>query len=224
MSGVEMSVDGTTAPSDRSKIRRVPHRGSYERETINEILDDGWIAHVATIRDGFPVVVPTYYVRDGDKLLLHGAPAAGFVRKGLSMPVSVAVTHLDGFVFARSAFHHSMNYRSVVVHGEMREVTGPAAKSAALDLFVERMVPGRMADLRPTSLKELRGTSVMALDLAEASAKVRSGGPVDDEDDYRLAIWAGVVPVTSVRSAPVDDDRLVKGVEVPDSIVAFSKE
>ena len=209
-------------PTDQVRVRRVPHRADYDRATIDAILDAGLVAHVGTVRDGKPVVIPMFYVRDGDTLLIHGAPAAGVLRRGKGTDVCVTVTHVDGLVLARSAFHHSMNYRSVVVVGEAVEVTDPAEKEAAVERFVEALVPGRQQDLRPTTAKEIRGTSVLRLPLSQASAKVRSGGPVDDDEDYELPIWAGVVPVRTVIEAPEADTRNLPEVSVPANVTALT--
>lgn len=212
----------TDAPSDEVRVRRVENRAAYDADSVNAVLDDGWVAHVGVVRDGKPVVIPMYYVRDGDSLLLHGAPAAGTIRRGKGTDVCVTVTHLDGLVLARSAFHHSMNYRSVVVHGVAVPVEDPAEKLAALDLFVERMVPGRQAMLRPNTDKEVQGTGVLRLSLDSSSTKVRTGDPVDDDEDYELPIWAGVVPMRTVMDAPVGDGRSPDGVDVPDNVQALS--
>ena len=210
------------APSDEVRVRRVEDRAAYDADSVNAVLDAGWVAHVGTIRDGKPVVIPMYYVRDGDSLLLHGAPAAGAIRRSTGEDVCVTVTLLDGFVLARSAFHHSMNYRSVVVIGTAEPVENPDEKDAALELFVERMVPGRQALIRPNTAKEIQGTGVLRLSLANASAKVRTGDPVDDDEDYELPIWAGVVPITEVFGAPVGDGRSPEGVDVPDNVRALA--
>ncbi len=209
-------------PIDAVRVRRVPDRAAYDADTVAEILDAGWVAHVGTVRDGKPVVIPMYYVRDGEHLLLHGAPAAGALRRAEGADVCVTVTLLDGLVLARSAFHHSMNYRSVVVIGQAELVDDPAEKAAALDRFVERMVPGRQAELRPNTDKEVRGTTVLRLSLANASAKVRTGDPIDDDEDYALPIWAGVVPVVTRLEPPIPDERLLEGVETPANVIALS--
>ncbi len=162
-----------------------------------------------------------FCVRDGDSLLLHGAPAAGALRRAAEgIDVCVEITLLDGIVLARSAFHHSMNYRSVVVIGEAEVVTDPESKAAALDLFVERLMPGRQGELRQTTVKEIQGTSVLRLSLANASAKVRAGDPVDDEEDYETDVWAGVVPITTTFGEPIADTRLREGIAVPAKISA----
>ncbi|MEM7286426.1 MAG: pyridoxamine 5'-phosphate oxidase family protein [Actinomycetota bacterium] len=219
---VTTNVPEQSEPAEAVRVRRVPDRASYDAASVNAILDDGLVAHVGTVRDGAPVVIPMFYVRDGDSLLLHGAPAAGAIRRGKGMDVCVSVTHLDGLVLARSAFHHSMNYRSVVVVGTAEYVTDRAEKEAALERFVEALVPGRQADLRPNTKKEIDGTGVLRLSLATSSAKVRSGAPVDDDEDYELPIWAGVLPVTTVIGSPVDDGRLLDGVEVPTNVAALT--
>ncbi len=210
------------APSDDVRVRRVPERAAYDRDSVNAILDAGLVAHVGTVRDGSPVVIPMFYVRDGDSLLLHGAPASGVIRRGKGTEVCVTVTHLDGLVLARSSFHHSMNYRSVVVIGTAEPVTDRAEKEAALEHFVEALVPGRQADLRPTTNKELDGTGVLRLSLENASAKSRSGQPVDDEEDYELPIWAGTMAITTTYGEPESDDRLIEGVSVPDNVTALT--
>ena len=210
------------APSDEVRVRRVEDRAAYDAASINAILDEGWVAHVGAIRDGKPVVIPMYYVRDGDSLLLHGAPAAGAIRRGKGEDVCVSVTLLDGLVLARSAFHHSMNYRSVVVIGTAEPVEDPAEKDAALERFVERIAPGRQAQIRPNTAKEIQGTGVLRLSLANASAKVRTGDPIDDDEDYELPIWAGVVPITEVLGEPIGDGRSPEGVDVPDNVRALA--
>ena len=218
---VTMNVPEQSTPDESVRVRRVAERASYDADSVNAVLDEGLVAHVGTIRDGSPVVIPMFYVRDGDSLLLHGAPAAGAIRRGKGMEVCVSVTHLDGLVLARSAFHHSMNYRSVVVIGTAEYVTDQAAKEAALERFVEALVPGRQADLRPNTKKEIDGTGVLRLSLAASSAKYRNGGPIDDEEDYELPIWAGVLPVRTTIGAPIHDDRLLPGVDVPANVTAL---
>lgn len=215
----------TSELDPRVVVHRGANRADYDRATINEILDAGLVAHVGTVRDGAPSVIPMFYVRDGDSLLVHGAPASGVIRRGDGsrndgVDVCVTVTLLDGLVLARSAFHHSMNYRSVMVVGRADEVVDPGEKAAALELFVEALIPGRQADLRANSRKEIQGTSVLRLSLEHASAKVRTGDPVDDDEDYALPIWAGVVPMRTVYEAPIDDTRVLDGVEVPASVAA----
>ena len=208
-------------PADAVRVRRVPERASYDRDTIDPIIDACYVAHVGTVRDGVPVVIPMFVVRDGDDVLLHGAPASGSLRRGPGATICATFTLLDGLVLARSALHHSMNYRSVVVIGDAVEVTDPAEKTAALDRFTEALAPGRLAHLRPMTDKEMRGTSVLRLSLATASAKCRSGWPVDDEDDEALPIWAGVVPIRQVLGEPKSDPKNLEGVAVPDHVTAL---
>lgn len=205
------------------RIRREAGRGRYDRPMIDEIADAGLVAHVATVRGGQPIIIPMFCVRDGDSLLLHGAPAAGVLRRAGTDDASICVemTLLDGIVLARSSFHHSMNYRSLVVIGVPEEVTEAAAKERALEMFVERLVPGRQADLRPTTKKEIQGTAVFRLSLGQASAKVRTGPPVDDEADYELDIWAGVLPTHITVGAPVPDPRNRNGVELPSNVAGM---
>ena len=192
--------------TDRTRVRRLPKRATYERETIHAILDEALVCHVGFVVDGAPVVIPTIHWRDGETLYVHGSAASRMLRtlKG-GVEACVTVTLVDGLVLARSAFHHSMNYRSVVVFGTAREVTGEE-KNRALERLVEHIAPGRAADVRPPNEAELKQTLVLALPLEEASAKIRTGGPVDDEEDYALPVWAGVVPLKLTRGEPVRDE------------------
>lgn len=209
----------TTEADDQLRVRRLPDRARYELQDVKAILAEGTIAHVGTIRDGLPIVIPMFYAVDGNDLLLHGAPAAGVLRRaGEPIEICATITIVDGLVLARSAFHHSMNYRSVVVIGVAEPVEDAAAKTAALDLFADKIVPGRQAELRPTTEKEIRGTSVLRLSLDRSSAKVRTGPPVDDEKDYDFGVWAGVIPVGTTFGEPVPDERLKDGIELPISI------
>ncbi len=195
-----------TPPSPRATVRRVPQRADYDFEAIAAILDEAWVAHVGMAADGQPFVLPMACWREGDRLLLHGATSSRLMRHLASgAPMCVAVTLLDGLVLARSAFHHSMNYRSVVVLGRAEPLEG-AAKAAALDAFVERVEPGRSGRVRRSSAQELKATMVLAVPLAEASAKVRTGGPKDDAEDLGRPVWAGVVPIREVRGEPVEDE------------------
>jgi len=195
----------TSPPSDRTKIRRLPDRGRYDRATISSILDEAYIAHVGFLADGDPRVLPMTYGRIGEVLYLHGAVGNAMLRGSSGVQVCVTVTLLDGLVLARSAFHHSMNYRSVVVLGEASRVDDEDEKRAALDAVVDHVLPGRSRDARPTDEGELRATLVLRVPLDEASAKVRVGGPIDDERDMDLPVWAGVVPLRLVPAAPEQD-------------------
>ena len=204
------------APTDRTTVRRQPDRGRYDRDQVHAILDEGLVAHVGLVSGDGPVVIPMLYGRDGDRLLLHGSPASRLMRggaKGLAM--CVTVTLVDGLVLARSAFHHSMNYRSVVVFGEATPIVDLDERRAALDQLVDHIVPGRGPDVRPPSEKELRTTLVLALPLDECSVKLRTGPPIDDEEDLDRFTWAGVVPLTTVPGAPVPAPDLRSGPMVP---------
>lgn len=205
--GSAPSAGRVGAPSDRTQVRRLAERGSYGLEEICAILDEGFVCHLGFAgRDGRPVVIPTTYGRLGSTVYVHGSPAAGMVRSlrdGLD--VSMAVTHVDGLVLARSAFHHSINYRSVVLFGLAREVIDAEEKATALDAIVEHIVPGRREQLRPNTKKELAATAVLALGLDEASAKVRTGPPVDDEEDLGAAVWAGELPLHLAVGEPLPD-------------------
>jgi len=206
---------------DAIRVRRAANRAAYDPDTIYQILDDGYVAHVGTIRDGAPLVIPMFYARDGHSLLLHGAPATGAIRRGKGLEVCVTVTHLDALKLARSAFHHSMNYRSVVVLGVAEPITDPEEKAAALEAFVDKLVPGRQGDLRPNNKKEVDGTGVLRLSLEQASAKVNVGEPIDDDEDYALPIWAGIVPIRTVVDPPITDSRVLDGVTMPANVAAL---
>jgi uncharacterized protein len=207
-----------SAPSPRTEVRR-EERAAYDRTTIDAILDEAILCHVGFLRDGAPVVFPMLHARVGDDLLLHASPASSFARALRVDPrVSVTVTILDGLVLARSAFNHSANYRSVVLFGSARKVADLTERAAALDAFTDKLVPGRRPHLRPMTEKEVRATAVYSLPLAEASAKIRSGPPVDEDEDYALPIWAGVIPVVTSYGAPVPDPRNLPGATVPEHL------
>lgn len=202
--------------SGRSELRRLPKRGSHEPGDIHAILDAGFLAHVGFQTNGQPFVIPTLYGRDGDNLYLHGSAASrmlGELEGGA--PACVTVTLVDGLVLARSAFHHSMNYRSVVAFGTARRIEGEEAKTRALRAISEHLLAGRWQDVRVPNGKELKATSVIGFSIEEASAKVRTGPPLDDEEDYALPVWAGVVPVSLETAAPIADSRLPDGIETP---------
>jgi len=203
-------------PTPRTTLKRLPRRGNFERELIYSILDEGLVCHVGFVQDNQPVVIPTAYGRAGAKLYIHGAKASrmmNVLRDGAD--VSVTVTLLDALVLARSAFHHSMNYRSVVIFGKVSEVLDREEKTEALRCFTEHIVKGRWADVRPPSKAELDGTTVLSLPLEEASAKVRTGPPLDDEEDYQLPVWAGVLQLRTKAGELVADPRLQDGIEPP---------
>jgi nitroimidazol reductase NimA-like FMN-containing flavoprotein (pyridoxamine 5'-phosphate oxidase superfamily) len=202
----------TASPTPRTTIKRLPARGTYERERIYRILDEGLVCHLGFTHEGSPFVIPTGYARVGDELYVHGSAASRTLRAlAAGIEVCVTVTLLDGLVLARSAFHHSMNYRSVVVFGRAVPILEPAAKLVALRAIVEQLVPERWDQVRAPTAPELKATVVLALPLAEASAKVRSGPALDDEADYALPVWAGVIPLRLTAAAPIDDPRLTLG-------------
>ncbi len=206
-------------PTQRTQVHRHPERGDYDRATIDAILDEALICHVA-FNDGDdapPRCLPTIHARVGDTLYIHGSNASRTLKAlKAGSEVCVAVTLLDGLVLARSAFNHSMNYRSVVVYGAVREVTDPEEKWEAQRALVDHVVPGRSADARMPNEKELRQTTILAIVLDEASAKVRAGAPIDAEEDYDLPIWAGEIPLRTVPQPPIDDPRLLPGLEAPE--------
>lgn len=195
------------APSLRSRVRRAPARGTYDRAVIDAILDEALVCHVGLVDDeGQPYVIPTLHARIGDWVYIHGSTASRLVRTlGTGAPACLTVTLLDGLVLAKSTFHHSMNYRSVVLLGRMELVTDIADRGEALEAFVEQMIPGRTADARAANAKELKATQVLRMDLTEASAKVRTGPPVDDPDDTALPVWSGVVPLALVAGGIIGD-------------------
>jgi len=212
------------SPSARTWVRRHPERGAYDRETIEAILDEALICHLGFVHEGQPFVIPTIHARAGDVLYLHGSPASRMLRTvGDGVDVCVTVTLLDGVVLARSVYNHSMNYRSVVVLGRARRVEERSEKLGALEAIVEQLVPGRSADARRPSDKELAGTLVLSLPLEEASAKVRVGPPKDFDDDVDLPVWAGVIPLelAPARAEPAAD--VPEGVSVPDYVTAYRR-
>jgi nitroimidazol reductase NimA-like FMN-containing flavoprotein (pyridoxamine 5'-phosphate oxidase superfamily) len=192
-------------PSGRTRLRRHPERGRYDEATVHAILDAGLLAHVGVVTDQGPVVLPMAYARVGRTLYLHGAAGNAMLRAAEGAPVCATVTLLDGLVLAKSAFHHSMNFRSVVVFADGRRVEDEAERRQALDAIVEHIVPGRTAEARAPTASELRATRVLALDLGQSSAKVRTGPPIDDEADAHWPAWTGVIPLTLTRGAPVAD-------------------
>jgi uncharacterized protein len=205
-------------PTPRTTVRRLPNRGQYDRETIAAILDEGLVCHVGFVVDGQPFVIPTIYARRGDRLLVHGSAVSRMLKTVAGgVPVCVTVTLLDGLVLARSVFNHSMNYRSVVVLGKATVVEGEE-KVAALERIAEHVAPGRWKEARGPSPTELRATLVLSLPLDEASAKVRMGPPEDEDEDYALPHWAGVLPLALAASNPVPDPRLPPGTSVPPSV------
>jgi nitroimidazol reductase NimA-like FMN-containing flavoprotein (pyridoxamine 5'-phosphate oxidase superfamily) len=211
-------------PTERTQVKRLPKRGNYERETVFAILDAGFVCHVGFSVDGQPYVIPTNYGRSGDTIYLHGSAASRMLRTlSEGVRVSVTVTHVDGLVLARSAFHHSVNYRSVVMLGTARLVDDPAEKMEALRVFTEHVMKGRWDDVRQPTEQELKATTVLALPLEEVSAKVRTGGPIDDEEDYALPIWAGVLPLETAAKEPLPDPQRKSDRPIPDYLKNYSR-
>jgi nitroimidazol reductase NimA-like FMN-containing flavoprotein (pyridoxamine 5'-phosphate oxidase superfamily) len=205
-----------TPPTERTRVRRLPERGVYDRETIDAIVDEALICHLAYVVDGEPRVIPTIHARAGDTLYVHGSNASRTLRTAKQgTPVAIEITLLDGLVLARSAFHHSMNYRSVIVYGRAREVTEPDEKWEAQLALVEHVAHGRSADARMPSQRELDQTTILAVEIDEASAKVRTGPPKDEEADLALPIWAGVLPFRTIPGEPEPDPHLPGDVPVP---------
>ncbi len=207
-------------PSERTRVRRVRERAVYDRATVHAILDAGLVCHVGYEIDGQPYVTPTLYWREGERVYWHGSSASRMLRRIAADGVRccLTVTHLDGLVMARSGFHHSANYRSVMILGEARPVEDGQAAMRHLEAFMERLAPGRWAELRPPTPREIKATLVLSMALEEVSAKVRSGPPLDDEADYALPVWAGVVPVRTVLGTPEPDPRLAPDVPVPENV------
>ena len=204
-------------PTERTKVRRLPDRGKYDSESVYGILDEAFICHVGFVVGGQPYVIPTGFARVNDTLYIHGSAASRMLRTlADGVQVCVTVTLVDGIVMARSGFHSSMNYRSVVILGRATQVERRDEKLAALAAFSEQVMPGRWKDLRETTDAELKGTLVLTLPLKEVSAKVRTGPPKDDEADYALPLWAGVLPLKLTAGMPIDDSRLPAGIEPPD--------
>lgn len=203
-------------PTGRSRVKRLPKRGAYDHQTVHAVLDAGLLGHVGYVMDGQPFVTPTAYWREGTRLYWHGSSASRMLRHlEAGQPACLAASHLDGLVMARAGFHHSINYRSVMAFGTARLVADPSDKLAALEAFVARLYPGRWDAVRPPTAQELKATKLIAMEIDEASAKIRTGAPVDDEEDYALPIWAGVIPVHQVIGEVVDDPRLASGIAFP---------
>jgi nitroimidazol reductase NimA-like FMN-containing flavoprotein (pyridoxamine 5'-phosphate oxidase superfamily) len=206
--------------TSRTRVRRIPDRGHYDAATIHSVLDAAMLCHVGFTVDEQPYVIPTLFARDGEHVVFHGSAASRMLRHAAtSVPVCLEVEIVDAIVLARSAFNHSMNYRSVLVLGAAEIVSDEAEKLRALELISEHVLPGRWADVRPPSAKELKATSVLRLSLKEASAKIRTGPPLDEDEDYALPIWAGVLPVVATRGQAVPDPRMTRefpGIPLPD--------
>jgi nitroimidazol reductase NimA-like FMN-containing flavoprotein (pyridoxamine 5'-phosphate oxidase superfamily) len=211
-------------PTPRTTLRRLPARGHFDRATVNAILDEALVCHVGFVADGQPFVIPTIHARAGDQVFVHGSAASRMLKtlQG-GVPVCLTATLLDGLVLARSAFHHSMNYRSVVVLGDAQAVTDDREKWDALHAIVEHVAPGRWSEVREPSAKELAGTLVLRLPIAEASAKVRTGPPLDDEEDYALECWAGVLPLRLTPGTPLPDPKMPAGRPLPPSVTGYAR-
>ena len=219
-----LAVRRLIEPTSRTRLGRRKERGSHERATIHAILDEALYCHVGFSLDAQPYVIPTVHARAGEQLYLHGSVASRMLGALISRtPLCATVTLLDGLVLARSGFNHSMNYRSVVILGTATELTDEGEKRAALDALVNRVLPGRAAAVRAASPKELNATSVLSLPIAEASAKIRSGPPHDDEADYALGCWAGVLPLRLTALAPEPDPRLPADIALPESLLHWSR-
>ena len=203
-------------PTERTRVKRLHYRACYDRETVHAVLDAGLMCHVGYVIDGQPYVTPTAYWREGDRVYWHGSSASRMLRRlKEGVPVCFTVALFDGLVLARSGFHSSINYRSVMAFGTAEAVEGEADKLRALEAFTERLTPGRWAELRPPTSQEIKATTVLSMALEEVVAKVRNGPPADDEEDYALPVWAGELPVTQSVGQPVDDPRLNDGIAAP---------
>jgi nitroimidazol reductase NimA-like FMN-containing flavoprotein (pyridoxamine 5'-phosphate oxidase superfamily) len=210
--------------TERTALKRLPKRGVYDRSSIDAILDEAFICHVGFVVDGQPFVIPTIHVRVGESLCFHGSPASRMLKTlERGVEVCVAVTIVDGLVLARSAFHHSMNYRSVVLFGTAQEVVDLEEKSRILSSLSQHLIKGRWDQVRAPTPNELKGTLVLSLPIDEASAKVRTGPPLDDEEDYALPVWAGVLPLRLTPGDPIPDPRLVPGISAPPHVTSFQK-
>ena len=211
-------------PTARTRVKRIPDRGKYDRDTVFAILDEALVCHVGFVVDGQPFVIPTLFARVDDQLYLHGSAASRMLRTlAGGVQVCVTVTLIDALVLARSAFHHSMNYRSVVVLGQAKPVEGREEKLKALNAFTEHVARGRWNDVRQPNDSELKQTMVLALPLEEVSAKVRTGGPKDEKEDYDLPIWAGVLPLPVVPGAPIPDPQLRFALDAPPYLAHYSR-
>ena len=214
---------GSIAATDRTRVKRIPKRASYDREAIYSILDTALVCHVGFVLDGQPYVIPTLQVRIADRLYIHGSAASRMLGAAADgTPIAVTVTHIDGIVLARSAFHHSVNYRSVVILGSATLITDPQEKFAVMKGLIDHVAPGRWDHIRHPNEKELAATSVLSIPIVEASAKLRSGDPLDDEADYAMPIWAGQIPIVTKTLAPVADARLDSSTPMPAHVAGYA--
>ena len=218
------AVSETLPPTERTRVVREPQRGVYDRESIYKILDEAFVCHVGFSMDGQPYVIPTLFARVGDALYFHGSAASRMLRNlSDGIPVCVTVTLTDGFVLARSVFNHSMNYRSVIALGRATLVDAPQEKFEAFHAFTEKLLPGRWNDARKPSEKEQKATSILRLPLTEVSAKVRTGPPIDDDPDYDLPVWAGVIPVHLTFDSPVRDEKCDPAIPTPAYVTSYKR-
>ncbi len=210
--------------TEKTKLKRLPKRGNFERETVYQILDEGFVCHIGFTVDEQPFAIPTGYARIEDNLFIHGSAASRMMRAmAWEKEVCVTVTLVDGLVLARSAFHHSMNYRSVVIFGKAKVVGDEAEKFNALKAFTEHIVPNRWTEIRPPTANELKATTVLSLPITEASAKIRAGNPVDEEEDYAMNVWAGVIPLKMWAGKPIADDKLNDGISIPSYVSNYKR-
>ncbi|RVU36377.1 pyridoxamine 5'-phosphate oxidase family protein [Hwanghaeella grinnelliae] len=218
-------TDTTFPITGRNKVKRAPLRGAYDKASVYAVLDECRICHVGYVVDGQPYVTPTLFWRDGNTLYWHGSSASRMLRT-VKTGVNVCVTAslFDGWVMARSGFHHSANYRSVMAYGTARALATEAEKDAALKVMMDGLFPGRWEEIRPSTTQELKATTVVSMDIEQASAKIRCGGPIDDDADYDLPVWAGVLPVRQVQGAPVPDPKMTDGIEFPENLSAYLAE
>ena len=215
----------TIEKTERTTVKRLPKRADYSRETINDILDEGFVCHVGFVVDGQPFVIPTGYARADNHIYIHGSAASRMLRSlSTGIDVCLTVTIVDGIVLARSAFHHSMNYRSVVVFGKALPIEDPLEKMEALYALSEHIIPGRWKDVREPSDQEMKATLVLKLPLEEASAKIRTGPPIDDETDYEIPVWSGVLPLKLNPSSPVPDDHTSPDATIPDYVTNYNRQ
>jgi uncharacterized protein len=221
---IEEFMSNEIKQTDRTKLKRLPKRGNFDRETVNKILDEAIICHVGFTVENQTFVIPTGFARSGENLLIHGSAASRMMRNlSEGIDVCVTVTLIDGLVLARSAFHHSMNYRSVVIFGRAELIEDETEKYKALRLFTEHIIPHRWHEIREPNAKELKGTTVLRLPITEASAKIRTGDPVDDAEDHELNIWAGVIPLKLTAGKPIDDALLNEGISAPEYALNYKR-
>jgi uncharacterized protein len=214
----------TLEKTERTTVKRLPKRADYDRDTINAILDEGFVCHVGFVVEGQPFVIPTGYARVDNRIYIHGSAASRMLRSlSTGIDVCLTVTIVDGIVLARSAFHHSMNYRSVVVFGKAIPVEEAAEKMEALNALSEHIIPGRWKDVREPNEQEMKATLVLKLPLEEASAKIRTGPPLDDEEDYQIPVWSGVLPLKLNPSSPVADDHTSSDKAIPDYVTNYKR-